>query len=57
LLTQTPRESAATAVGPSPVDRSATTVFVVGSMRETVPSRLFATHVEPPPYLGKVGSE
>ena len=55
LLTQTPRESAATAVGPSPVGMTATTEFVVGSIRETVPSRLFATHAAPPPNATPAG--
>jgi hypothetical protein len=47
LLTQTLRSSTATDVGPLPVGIAAATAFVLGSMRETVPSRLFTTQTAP----------
>ena len=45
----------ATACGPFPVVTSAVTEFVSGSIRETVPSRLFATHAAPSPKAIPVG--
>ena len=54
-LTQMPRASMATASGPSPVRTVAVTEFVSGSIRVTVPSRLFATHAAPLPKAIPVG--
>ena len=45
----------ATASVPLPVGTSAVTEFVSGSIRETVPSRLFATHAAPWPKAIPVG--
>ena len=50
-----PRASTATASGPFPVGTSAVTEFVSGAIRETVPSRLFATHAAPSPKAIPVG--
>src|SRR5262249_56671764 len=47
LLTQTvfPSDATATPLGPSPTVITARTAFELGSIRETVPSRLLATQI------------
>src|SRR5215471_6355058 len=56
VATHIPSPEAATSTGPGPTGMVASTVLFVGSIRETVPSEKFDTHMEPNPGSAACGS-